>query len=281
MHFPRVLVLGATGRVGGILRKAWPESGPDEGPLWQSRGPAPGPGWVSFDPLADPAAAARAARGAAAILCLAGVVPARAAAGADMDDNTALALAAVRAGAETGAAVLLASSAAVYGDSRDVLTEATPLVPVSDYGRAKADMEARALALGAARGVAVTSLRIGNVAGADAILGGWRPGFALDRFADGRTPRRSYIGPATLARVLGDLVAAAGLPPVLNLAAPGTVEMGALLDAAGLDWTPRAAPAAAIPEVRLDVCALEGFTRLGPRDSLPETLVAQWRLFRD
>ncbi|MCB1365402.1 MAG: NAD-dependent epimerase/dehydratase family protein [Rhodobacteraceae bacterium] len=282
MHFPRVLVMGATGRIGGILRRVWGAGGSGDRVLWQSRAPAPGPGWVSLDPLAEPGALARAAAGTEAILCLSGVVPARAAAGADMADNTALALAAVRAGAEAGAAVLLASSAAVYGDCSEVLRETGALAPVSDYGRAKAAMEARAIALGAARGVAVTALRIGNVAGVDAALGGWRPGFRLDRFADGRTPRRSYIGPATLARVLGDLAAAAAgggapLPRALNVAAPGTVEMGALLDAAGLAWTPRPAPPGAIPEVVLDVSALRGFTALTARDSLPRNLVDEIR----
>lgn len=278
MRFRRVLVMGASGRIGTILRKCW---APDRA-LWQVRSPVRGPGWPAgevavFDPLGDPAALARAAAGCGAVLCLAGVTPA--AAGRDMADNIALARAAVRAAARAGAAVpvLLASSAAVYGDRAGALHETAPLRPQGAYGRAKAAMEAEAAGLGARLGVPVTALRIGNVAGSDAILGGWKPGFALDRFADGRTPRRSYVGPRTLARVLGDLVRAEGLPGVLNLAAPGTVEMGALLDAAGLAWTPRPAPETAIPEVALDVGALRGFTALDARDSLPETLVAEWR----
>ena len=138
-------------------------------------------------------------------------------------------------------------------------------------------MEREAADLGARLGVAVTALRIGNIAGVDAILGGWRPGFALDVFTDGTTPRRSYIGPLTLARVLKELAGAAALPGVLNVAAPGGVAMGTLLDAAGLGWTPRPAPASAIPDVQLDIAAL---TRLVPLDAacgLPETLVAEWR----
>lgn len=274
MQFRRILVLGAAGRIGAVLRRCWPRG---RG-RWQARTVPPGGGdWVACDPLADPAALARAAAGCGTVLCLAGVTPARAAAGAAMADNTALALAAVRAAATAGARVLLTSSAAVYGARAGLLPETGPLAPVSDYGRAKAAMEARAAALGRDLGVPVTCLRIGNVAGSDAILGGWRPGFRLDRFADGRTPRRSYIGPVTLARVLGDIAEADALPPVLNVAAPGAVEMGALLDAAGLGWTPRPAPVEAIPEVRLDVSTLEGFTSFAPADSLPGTMIAEWR----
>jgi len=272
MDFSRILVLGATGRIGRILRACWPEGRA----LWQGRGDA-GADVLRLDPLADPAALAGAAQGCGAILCLAGVTPSRAAAGAAMADNVALAEAAVRAGAAAGARVLLASSAAVYGDRGGLLSEAAAPRPLGAYGRAKAEMEARGAELGAALGVAVCALRIGNVAGADAILGGWRPGFRLDRFADGRTPRRSYVGPVTLARVLGDLAMRDDLPAVLNVAAPGAVEMGALLDAAGLGWTPRPASAGAIPSVELDVTALRGFTSFRPGDSLPETMVAEWR----
>ena len=282
--FPRVLVLGASGRIGAMLRRYWPAG---QG-LWQAR-PGSGPerggsDWLRFDPLSDPAALSAAAARAEAVLCLAGVTPAAAARGAEMGDNSALGLAAVEAAARAGRVpVLLASSAAVYGARGGHLSERVPPVPVSAYGRAKAEMEARAAALAAKLGVAVTSLRIGNVAGADAILGGWREGFVLDRFADGRTPRRSYIGPAGLARVLGDLAARAvlrrDLPACLNVAAPGTVEMGALLDAAGLAWVPRPAPEGAIPEVALDVTALAGLVTLAPEEGTAQMLVAEWRAF--
>lgn len=293
MEIQRVLVLGATGRIGTILQACWgTDTGSDTGPhmiRWQGRvapratlgtGAQRDGDWAVLDPLEDPAALAAAAAGCGAILCLAGVTPARAQRGGGMNDNSALAEAAVRAVAP-GARVLLASSAAVYGGQiggqSGSLAETTAPAPVSEYGRAKAAMETRAGAVGRELGVSVTALRIGNIAGADAILGGWRPGFQLDQFADGRTPRRSYIGPVTLARVLADLLAAPDLPGVLNLAAPGVVEMGALLEAAGQAWTPRPAPASALAEVRLDVRALQRFARLSDRDSLATTLVAEWR----
>lgn len=272
-----------------MLRRHWAGTGFGKRAIWQGR--KAGPGITVLDPLAEPDALARAAAGADVILCLAGVTGGDPAA---LALNSALAEAAIGAAADTGAdpgtraRVLLTSSAAVYGAAlydesnpdQTLFREDTPLTEhsaLSQYGRAKLEMEQRGARMGADLGVPVTALRIGNVAGADAILGGWRPGFQLDRFRDGRTPRRSYVGPVTLARMLGDLAAASVLPPVLNVAAPGVVEMGALLDAAGLEWTPRVAGAAAIGRVALDVQALGAFTALDPGDSLPEGLVSEWR----
>ncbi|MCL6285655.1 NAD(P)-dependent oxidoreductase [Ruegeria sp. 2012CJ41-6] len=280
MQFPQIFVTGATGRIGRMLQHFWAASAIGEGVRWQARRPQADRSldWAVFDPLDGNAgrALAEAARGRDVILCLGGVTPERAAqADGCMTDNTALAKAAVRAGAETGARVLLTSSAAIYGSRTGLLSETMAPTPVSDYGRAKADMEEACVKLADRLGVRVTSLRIGNVAGADAILGNWRPGFALDRFPDGRTPRRSYIGPQTLARVLSDLCATPDLPAILNVAAPGVVEMGALLDAAGLDWTARPATGRAIAEVRLSVAMLERVTGFATADSQPEVMVAQ------
>lgn len=279
MQNRRILVLGASGRIGGILRKFWSF----DQVLWQTRARS-GPGWVGFDPLAQPQALVQAASGCDVILCLAGVVTGRPGRGGALGDNIALGEAAVRAGAVSGATVFLASSAAVYGNQIGLLEESAPLRPINAYGRAKADMEARARTLAASLGVQVCALRIGNIAGLDAILGGWKPGFRLDRFADGRTPRRSYIGVATLARVLGDLMGAkdlpADLPDALNIACPGTVEMGALLDAAGLPWVARPAPEETIKEVCLSTRALARITPL-PDVGSADTLVKEWHVMKE
>ena len=287
MKIPTVLVLGATGRIGTILRKSWPQDpiwGQNPGQVvWQTRhGFAEmGPDWCVLDPLHQPEALARAATGRAVILCLAGVISARSPE-SDLADNTALAEAAIRAGQAAHARVLLASSAAVYGNQtgnqEGVLDEAAPLAPQNDYARAKVAMERRGAALGAELGVPVTSLRIGNIAGIDAILGGWRPGFQLDQFDDGRTPQRSYIGILTLARVLGDLVRTEHLPEALNVATPGMMEMGALLDAAQLAWTPRPAPDSAIARVCLSTRMLERFTSLTSAEGTASEMLRQWRL---
>jgi len=245
-------------------------------PLWQTRENAP-PGWIGCDILHDPEGLKTACVRADVILTLAGVTPAP---GADMDQNSALALAVQRAAG--GRPHLLASSAAVYGRAGGPCRESDTVQPAAPYGAAKLAMERAVLA----EGGPVTCLRIGNVAGADQILGraGQGETRALDRFPDGRTPRRSYIGPATLARVLADLAKAAGqgraLPGILNVTAPGTVEMAALLDAAGCPWIPRAAPPDAIAEVALDIAALSRFTRPDSATGTAAALVAEWRAYQ-
>lgn len=255
----RVLVVGGSGRLGTLLARAWALAG-QGGLIWQHRGRGAGP---CFDALADPAAYAAAAAGADAILNLAGRVGGGAAAlGAHRD----LACAALEAGRTAGVGrVFLASSAAVYGCAGCPAREDDPPAPVSDYGRAKAGMEAVALAWAAAhpKGPAVTCLRIGNVAGADQLLGA-APGPGpqmLDLFADGTGPARSYVGPMALAAILSKLFSAhrAGraLPEVLNVALDGAVRMEALLEADGRAWRGRPAPVGLPREVRLDV------TRLG------------------
>lgn len=264
-----VLLLGSGGRLGRMLRLHWPA--PHSLRL-QSRQAASGV--LCFDPLRDTDALERAAEGVQAVICLAGVTPAHATATGDaMALNTGLALAAVRA-APVDARVFVASSAAVYGADGGLHRETDDVVPVSGYGHAKRAMEQAALEAGAGR---VCVLRIGNVAGADAILGGWRAGMTIDQLPDGRTPRRSYIGPVTLAKALHALCGADALPDIVNIAAPGAVAMGDLLDAAGLVWTPRTAGSDVIGEVTLDTARLERVYTFEPSESTPQGLVAQWR----
>ncbi|MBV1896633.1 MAG: NAD(P)-dependent oxidoreductase [Rhodobacteraceae bacterium] len=274
MDFPDTLVLGGTGRIGEFLRRFWRR----DRAVWQTRSPMTGEGWIELE-IVDEAAMKAAAFGQKVILCLAGVTHDKARQGGNLEDNSTLALAAVRAAAATGARVLVASSAAVYGNQPGVLHEKSQLNPQSDYGRAKVDMETRVAALANKLGVKACALRIGNLAGIDAILGGWRPEFQLDVFRDGRSPRRSYIGGKTLARVMLDLVQTPELPSVLNVAAPEPIEMGKLLDEAGLEWVGRPAPDTAIAEVCLATDELQRFTSLNAKSSLVENLVAEWRDF--
>ena len=244
-----IAVLGASGTLGRIIRKVWGE----EGVRYVGRRP-------------DVA-------GCQAVLDLRGMVNGR----GDVYDNISIARTALDAAADAGAGhVFLPSSAAVYGESSGVQTEDMS-APCSDYGHAKLEMERMA----AEHPHPSTCLRIGNVAGADAILGGWRPGFSLDQLPDGSTPARSYIGPTCMARVLRDLMGLKDLPPVLNLAAPCVVEMGSLLDFADLPWKTRPATPQTIPRVELSTARLESLVRFAPKDRTPEGIVADWRAMKD
>lgn len=267
--FSRDLLLGGGGRLGGMLRAHWPQNDGLSAQTRQNKD-----GMLVFDPLRDPRALRAASAGRRAIICLSGVTPAHAAASGDgMSLNTDLALAAIAA-APRDARVFVVSSAAVYGAAQGPHSEADSVIPISEYGHAKRAMETAAVAQGDGR---VCVLRIGNVAGADTILGGWRAGMMLDKLPDGRTPRRSYIGPKTLAHVVHRLCAAEHLPDILNIAAPGVIEMGALLDCAGLAWAPRKPEGPVIEEVMLDTSALERFYSFMPQESSAAGMVAQWR----
>ncbi|SHF79753.1 dTDP-4-dehydrorhamnose reductase [Loktanella atrilutea] len=246
------LILGASGRVGRALARAWPAGAP--APLRQSRDGAGG--MLAWDILNAPAPDLPPID---SVVVLAGI-----ARGTDkaLTLNTSLAQTGADLGERLGVPVLVASSQAVYGSQPGLLREDQTLKPTSAYGRAKAAMEA------AVTGPHVTHLRIGNVAGCDALAAGIaQGGVVLDRFADGQGPRRAYCTPHDLARVLIGLAAAPARPPVVNIARPGIVAMADVLDAAGVafNWTP--APAEALPEMALDVTLLQGICPLPPADA--------------
>ncbi len=259
------VVLGATGRLGQILRAVWQDA-----PVkWQSR--TASAEFDQVDILNEPAKLQGLLNGAAWVICLAGVTDAS---GGDLKLNRALAVAALDAACKAGAGpVLLASSAAVYAPGGRNLKENRPCNPSGAYGQAKLEMERAANA----HPHPSTNLRIGNIAGADAILGGWQPGMQIDSFADGATPRRSYMGPITLARVMATLAGRSDLPQVLNLAAPGAIEMGTLLDATGRAWSPRPATDATIAEVVLNTDMLEQVITFAPQASTATGMVDEWR----
>ncbi|HRK42059.1 MAG TPA: NAD-dependent epimerase/dehydratase family protein [Gemmobacter sp.] len=266
------LVLGASGEIGRSLARVWAMVAPGAGPgLWQHRPGAATPPDVpssSWDILAEAPPALPA--GLSGIVVLAGVTAGDAAA---LALNTRLAEAALALARAHGIGrVLLASSQAVYGAHSGPARENSLCAPLNAYGAAKLAME-QALA-GAPE---VTALRIGNYAGSGALFHAARKGpVSLDQFPDGRSPLRSYIGPISLARVLAALLAAPGpLPPVLNVALPGGVDMAALLQAAALPFTFRPAPATALPEAVMDVTALQGLLTMP--FAAADTLVAEAR----
>ncbi len=253
----KLFVMGAHSRTGHLLR------GPlgDLPIVWQARKGAD----VDWSLADGPGALAPAMAGAGTVLCLAGATP-----GADdYGLNTDIALAGIAAAAAAGVGrVWLASSMAVYGPGGPHAEDAA-LAPLPGYGASKRDMERAAARAGEAAGIAVTALRLGNIVGADMLFRNIAAGraVAVDQFPDGTTPRRSYIDPESLGAVLRGLLAAGPLPGALNVAAAPPVEMGALADAAGVAWTPRPAPGAALPLVSMDMARLAALLPVPQRDA--------------
>ncbi|WP_296478648.1 NAD(P)-dependent oxidoreductase [Roseinatronobacter sp.] len=274
MNAPRVLILGASGRLGGMLRRHWIEA--HAHPVWQFRSPPSRTVSRGSVHVCDPLVNLPDCGPVDAVVSLAGIVPGKT---ASLSLNTELGLAAIDCAGMLGARhVFLSSSAAVYGAAASPLHEDGTADPVSAYGQAKLAMEEAARLRAARYGIAVTALRIGNVAGADALLGQNRNRYRLDQLVDGRGPVRSYIGPREFARLLQALSClacrGATLPTRLNLALPGCVAMADLCRAAAtpFDWHP--APAHALQSVVLDVARLAALVPLPWAD--PAEIVADW-----
>lgn len=273
----RIAVIGSGGRLGRMLRQFW-TGRTDLAPRWTARSRSAD----VVDPLTMSTDALTAALvGSDIILNLAGPTPRP---GQDSDPavmaaHSGLATALLAAAV---APVVLLSSAAVYGDTPGLLSETTPPAPQSTYGHAKLAMEK--IAADWPGPTRATVLRLGNVAGADMLLGAsvLRDGpVRLHVFPDGTTPLRSTIGPATLARLLAEILLAlhrgAPMPGLMNLAAPGAVAMGDLLNAAGLPWEPVPAPPGTIAQVTLATARLQRLVGFCADESTATGIVRQWR----
>lgn len=277
----RWLVTGGSGRVGRMVVRHWELAPPAAELLIQTRSGTSGLIW---DPMQSilPTEAGQ----IDCLIAMAGITPAT---GQPLDVNAALAVATLESAKQRSIPrVLLTSSSAVYGISADSapIREGDPLRPLNPYGASKVAMEAACQPFRDA-GIEVCCLRIGNVAGADALLlNGPRASEAIpltvDRFADGRGPIRSYLGPATLARVLACLAAHPHpLPPALNIAAPEPIGMADLAEAAGLPWVWRDAPTSAVQTITLDCSAISRLCHFSATDSSAAEMVRQWQLSRD
>jgi nucleoside-diphosphate-sugar epimerase len=215
------------------------------------------------------------------MVVLAGVTPAQ---GRDLSLNTDIAIACLSAAMEAKIPrVLIASSSAVYGTGDGTpFAEAAECNPVNDYGWAKFAME-NACRVMAGSDVEICCLRIGNVAGADALLlnvarMGLNNPVMIDTFADGRGPVRSYIGPKSLARVLSTIaLQEATLPPVLNIASPCAISMDALATAAEHPWHAQPAPANMPQSITLDISLLRQSCDFSSEESCASEMVLQWK----
>ena len=170
--------------------------------------------------------------------------------------------------------VVLASSAAVYGNGGDdPLTEGMPLRPLTPYGVSKAKMEAAAHAAPTGKDQpAITILRIANVAGSDALLAAAkrnvsdRKPMSLHQFPNGEAPVRSYIGPKDLFDVVNTLSKPHGGPPrTLNVAAAHPLSLDHALEGykqfllPTLEWKPTPVPSKVPSTVFLSTKRLERF----------------------
>ncbi|PJE27485.1 dTDP-4-dehydrorhamnose reductase [Pseudooceanicola antarcticus] len=285
-----LLVLGSSGRVGRLLRgvlsgSSWLRAGFAEGApriVWQYRS---GDGadvlkWQPGRPLP---------RGFSArvVVALWGVTSGPPEA---LAQNAMLARAALHLARRVGAErVLHLSSAAVQAGLQGApAAEDLPPAPLTAYGEAKLRMEEEIAAWhGAQPGTTPRSviLRMGNVAGADALSVALDRGgpVVLDRFPDGGGPRRSYIGPEDLARLLACLATCplSRLPACVNVTGPRPVAMADLVRAAGRNLRWRPAPPSALPVMALDPRRMEALTGELTGSGTARGLVAQWHRTRE
>lgn len=279
----RILLVGASGRVGRMVlfHSYQPPGVAQIVPQYRE---AKTPGCVVWDPLMGPQPLLdifTQGNGFHAMIVLAGVTPGP---GKRLELNRTLAEASLSAAQNAGITrVLLASSSAVYGlGDRAPYSEEAPCNPVNDYGRAKLDME-QACTPWRDGGMDVCCLRMGNVAGADALLlnvakAAPDQSIEIDIFADGHGPLRSYIGPRTMASVLHRLCQYDGqLPPVLNVATPIPIHMETLADAASQAWIGRDNSHQQYQNITLNCEALAEIYGFEASDSDPATMVKQWK----
>jgi len=269
---PTILVTGANGRVGQLVRRAWPmRPGPRLFTLSRKWGAdivwSPGHGLPCTLPRCS------------AVIALWGVTHGSP---RDLSCNTELAHRATDLAHATGATRLFhMSSAAVYGPGRALYEDASPR-PVSDYGRAKAAMEDAVLRLAERDpGLRQCCLRVGNILGACQLtpaLCGTGP-VTLDQHPGGYGPRRSYVDATGLALILAGLLAlpAQRLPPVLNLATSSTLDMQDIARAARVPILWRTPAADALPDVTLDLSRLAGLLPDHPLELSAAALVTRWR----
>ncbi|EPX77762.1 NAD-dependent epimerase/dehydratase family protein [Litoreibacter arenae] len=270
--------MGASGRVGSLLLQHW-RSAPPIIPLrTQSRGERFDLKWSPIIDGPDPLCRfADRQGGLSGIIALSGATPSTR---GNLSETALLADAVLSAAVKAGVPrVLFTSSSAVYALGEN-LSESDEPAPTSDYGQAKVDMES-VVAQSAGTTLDACCLRIGNVAGADALLGRKsNTPVLLDRFPDGHGPRRSYIGPIQLAKVLERLMLhPARLPLVLNVAAEPPVRMSDLLQAAGLpwEWVPAPEERLKTQSITLDCTGLAKITGKASLAASPASMIAELR----
>jgi len=281
------IVVGSTGNVGQLLAPFWESTGASI--LLQYRGTAPVTNTdhlIMWDPNEGPNALKHwisANELPSCMIILAGVTPRS---GKDLFLNAKIISNCLEACKNLSIPrVLVASSSAVYGNYLDrPFSEYDVPRPINNYGKSKLEME-KVCMHWSNQSLQVTSLRIGNIAGADALLmQALQSGFTdlfIDQYDDGGTPQRSYIGPKTLADTLIKLANYSdSLPRVLNVGASVPVEMGLLANAAGLTWSKKVAKSPRSQRIILDCTRLWGIIPEPLGAANPVDIVMQLNLQR-
>lgn len=278
-----VLLVGASGRVGQLVRYHWRDHSMPK-LIEQYRSRKVSEDYIVWDPLGstNPLLDGVAKFGGfSAMICLAGVVPGPQ---NDLNQNRELAVSCIKAALSAGISrVLIASSSAVYGEGSGVpFLESASLEPTNDYGIAKLEME-QACESWREEGIDLCILRIGNVAGADALMTNIakvcpEDAIDIDIFPDGRGPIRSYIGAKTLAEVLISLCQySQRLPPIVNVGAPVPISMDALAQASEQRWRHRDPAKAKQQSIILDCSLLGSIHPFKEIDSQPYEMISQWK----
>lgn len=208
-----------------------------------------------------------------------------------IDTNELFVTRLLRTARQAGVAhVVLMSSAAVYGVAENSpVHEDAPLQPITPYGETKANMEHIAqLAANETSPMAISILRIGNVAGADALFAAAKrhveagKPMQLHRLPDGTAPMRSYIGPRDLFDAVHTLSARhSGPARVVNVAHPQPVHLDAMLQAykshqlPDLEWIDVPIPAGVPAAVTLSTDTLQEFAKFPHYDNPADAFVAQ------
>ena len=263
------LVLGINGRLGHMLSVF----GHAEQLGWQGQARRQPANLIWSGSFSDSSLSTTLSDGVHTLINLIGATP-RIDDGALMDDtNVRFVTDLLSCAADFGVAhVVLASSAAVYGTATQTpLRETTPLAPVTAYGRSKARMEDAALEWSTQNnGPALSILRIGNVAGADALLRSanhyaGHTTMPLHVLPSGSAPVRPYIGPRHFfmaLRAIANRQTVTGQMDIFNLAHPVPLTLDALLEAyrdqllPDLTWATQPLPDDTPPKVIFDTTKL-------------------------
>ncbi len=277
----RLLLIGSSGRVGGLLLKQWRRDPPEGFEVIAQRRSQDGAvdrNTVIWDLTGSPPAILCNSQVETTVVALAGTTPASE---APLERNSEIALSCIRAARMIGAVrILFSSSSAVYGPgSGEPMSEGHIPDQQNAYGNAKLAMEAAIR--GAVGDIDYSILRIGNVLGADALSTAARKlalgeDLYIDQFESGGGPVRSYIDPGVFASVLVSLATYSGrLPKVLNVACPVPTSMQALAEALGLPWRWRPAPASAHENIVLNCSLLKEIHAFEPADCNPHQMISR------